>query len=81
MAGSMLETVDRPGRGCTFPVTMWSLKQGPALARRPGRYNPMRTEMPGPAMPPSPLPRARDLNPFGAGYRSRSAHIAQVRRG
>jgi transposase-like protein len=28
-------------------VTEWSLKQWPALARRPGRYNPVLTVVPG----------------------------------
>src|ERR1700748_339671 len=37
----MLETCGSAGKGCTFPVTESSLKQRPALARRPGRYHPM----------------------------------------
>src|ERR1700748_520216 len=43
----MLETCGSAGKGCTFPVTESSLKQRPALARRPGRYNPMLTVVPG----------------------------------
>jgi hypothetical protein len=45
--GAMLETCGSSGKGCTSPVTVSSLKQLPALARRPGRYNPMLTVVPG----------------------------------
>ena len=43
----MLETCGSAGEGCTFPVSESRSQAMTGVARRPGRYNPMLTVVPG----------------------------------